>query len=62
MRKIRHVMLIGLLACCGLITSRPARGYTTSHCIMGTLYIDFYSADGMTYQGYMKIDNAAQCQ
>ena len=61
MRIMKRLLVAGLMTGFVLFAERPLEAYTVTRCIMGTLYIDFFSEDG-TYRGYMKINNSAQCE
>jgi hypothetical protein len=54
--------LAGWLATGALLSGGAVQGYTTSTCIGGDLYIDFYNDTTHAFQGYIRVRNATQCQ
>lgn len=54
--------LIALLAGGALLAGRTVQAYSTSTCIGGDLYIDFYDDATGAYRGYIRLRNATQCQ
>jgi hypothetical protein len=54
--------LAALLAGGALLSGGSVQGYTTSTCIGGDLYIDFYNDTTFAFQGYIRVRNATQCQ
>lgn len=54
--------MIALLAGGALLSGRGVQGYSTSTCIGGDLYIDYYDDVTNGFRGYLRLRNAAQCQ
>ncbi len=52
----------GLLVGGSLLSGGSVQGYTTSTCIGGDLYVDFYNDTTHAFQGYIRVRNATQCQ
>lgn len=64
MPKLRwkHWALIALLTGGALLSGREMQAYSTSTCIGGDLYIDFYDDATNGFRGYIRVRNATQCQ
>ncbi len=54
--------LISLLAGGALLSGRTVHSHSTSSCIGGDLYIDFYDDVTGGFRGYLRVRNATQRQ